>query len=141
VPPETVGENVTATGCPLRDVADGAGHMIVGGVEAGGLYVTTTDVLHDAVNCRASIAVHVVGVEPTENSDPDAGEQEALTGAVPPEIAGEKVTATGLPSVDVPTGVGHWIIGGALGAPGVIPDTSIDAALIAPVASYARTTK
>jgi hypothetical protein len=135
VPPETVGENVTTTGFPSDDVADGAGHMIASGVVVGGLYVTITDVLHDALNFRESVAVHVVGVEPTGNSEPDAGEHVALTGAVPPDTAAEKVTTTGWPSVDEATGAGHWMTGGALAVPGVMPDTSIDGGLIVPVES------
>jgi len=136
VPPATVGENVTATGFPSYDVADGAGHMIdSGAAAAGGLYVTTTDVLHDALTCSASVAVQVVGVEPTANSDPDAGEQVVFTGAVPPDTAAEKVTTTGLPSVDEPIGVGHWMTGGALAVPDVMPDTSNDGELMAPLAS------
>jgi hypothetical protein len=141
VPPDTVGAYVTTTGFPSDDVADGAGHMIASGVLVGGLYVTTTDVLHDEVNFRESVAVHVVGVEPTGKSDPDAGEHVAVTGAVPPDTAGEKVTTTGLPSVDEPTGTGHWMAGGAPGAPDVMPDTSYDGGLMVPDASYARTMK
>ena len=146
VPPEAVGENVTATGLPSDDVVDGAGHMIVsGGTVAtgatGGLYVTTTDVLHDALNLRASVTVHVAGVEPTGKSEPDAGEHVPLIGAVPPYTAGENVTTTGLPSADEATGAGHWISGGGFGTPGVMPDTSYEGGPIVPAESYARTTK
>jgi len=91
VPPETIGANDTGTALPAIDVADGAGHMIASGAldagavaVVGGLYETITLVLHDAVSWTASVTVHVVGVVPTGNSEPDAGEQEARSGAVPP---------------------------------------------------------
>jgi hypothetical protein len=105
LPPDTLGEKVTATGAPSGEVAEGTGHRIVGAV--GGLYVTTTDVVHDARNCSASTAVQVAGVDPTGKSDPDAGEHEAVTGATPPDTAGENVIETGLPSVDDAIGDGH----------------------------------
>ena len=139
VPPETVGAKVTATGTPVADVAVGAGQRIVGGGTAA--YVTTTDVLHDACACRASVAVHVVGVEPTGKSDPDAGEQEAVTGATPPDAIGEKLTATGLPSIDDPIGVGHSMRGAAAEMPAVMPATSSEGVLNLPVESYERTMK
>jgi hypothetical protein len=143
VPPDAVGENVTATGLPSDDVADGAGHMIATGVTGatGELYVTTTDVLHDALKFKASVAVHVAGVEPTGKSEPDAGEHVPLIGVVPPYTVAENVTITGLPSVDEATGVGHRISGGRFGRPGVMPDTSYDGGPIVPAESYARTMK
>jgi len=143
VPPDTVGENVTATGLPSDDVVDGAGHMIESGVTGatGGLYVTTTDVLHEALKFRASVAVHVAGVEPTGKSEPDAGEHVPLIGAVPPYTLAENVTTTGLPSADEATGAGHRISGGRFGSPGVMPDTSYEGGLNVPAASYARTMK
>ncbi len=136
VPPETVGANVRTTRLPRGEVADGAGQMMAGGAAgAGGVYVTTTDVLHDVLNRRASVAVHVAGVEPTGKSEPDAGVHDALTGAVPPETAGEKATTTGLRVVDEATGVGHWMTGRALGVPDVKPDTSNDGRLMVPAES------
>jgi hypothetical protein len=107
VPPDTVGEKVTRTGAPSGEVADGAGQMMAGGAADGGLYVTTTDVVHDARSCNASTAVQVAGVEPTGKSEPEAGEQDAVTGATPPVTAGENATTTGLPSADAATGAGH----------------------------------
>ena len=84
--------------------------MIPSGAPAGAgaaPVVTTTDVLHDAVNCVASTTVHVVGVVPTGNSDPGAGEQVAVSGGVPPPPLGAKLTATGFPSGDTAAGEGQ----------------------------------
>jgi hypothetical protein len=103
VPPETVGANDTGTALPVVDVADGAGHMMASGaVDVGAVYDTITAVLHEAVSWTASVTVHVVGVVPTGKSDPDAGEQAARSGAVPPLKSGANATTTGPPSVDVP---------------------------------------
>jgi hypothetical protein len=70
---------------------------------------TTTVELHDAVWSVASAAVHEKLVLPTAKSDPDAGEQVVVTGAVPPLISGRSVTAIAFPSGDVRTGEGHAI--------------------------------
>jgi hypothetical protein len=112
VPPDTIGAKVMTTGDPSREVADGDGHIIVGGAATGGsgvgggfgvgeVDVTITDAVHDALNRSASIAVHVVEVTPTGKSVPEAGEHEAVTGAVPPKVRGANVTTTGFPSGDV----------------------------------------
>src|SRR5262249_49982979 len=70
-PPDTVGANVSGTGLPSVEDAVGRGQVIVGG---DGGPVTTTTVLHEAVVLLASTAVQVTGVEPTGNSEPEAGE-------------------------------------------------------------------
>ena len=84
--------------------------MIVGpgaGVGADAGPVTTTTVLHEAAVLVASTAVHVSVVEPTGNSEPEAGEHVVVTGAVPPTTAALTCTLTVLPSGDVAAGALH----------------------------------
>jgi len=58
-------------------------------------------VLHDVDLLAASLAVHVNGVVPTGNVDPEPGVHEVVIGAVPPLAVGfAKVTAMGLPVDD-----------------------------------------
>jgi len=64
-------------------------------------------------------------VVPTENSEPDAGEQLVETGATPPLTVGVNVTEMGLPSGEVNTGEGHEIERTGTGA-GTVPDISCD---------------
>jgi len=73
-----------------------------------GAVITTVEV-HDAFCCAASVAVHVNEVVPTENCEPDAGEQLVAIGATPPLTVGVNVTERGLPSGEVRTGEGHEI--------------------------------
>jgi hypothetical protein len=54
---------------------------------AGGL-ATATLKLHDAVRCRASVAVHDTVVVPTGKVLPLGSEQVVLTGAAPPLTVG-----------------------------------------------------
>jgi hypothetical protein len=67
--------------------------------------------------------VQVNEVVPTENSEPDAGEQFVEIGATPPLTVGVNVTEMGLPSGEVNTGDGHEIE--RTGAD-TLPDTSGD---------------
>jgi hypothetical protein len=54
------------------------------------------------VACAASVAVQRTVVDPTGNTDPDAGAQLACTGATPPVATGAaNVTATVFPFGDV----------------------------------------
>jgi hypothetical protein len=62
-------------------------------------------------------------VVPTENSEPDAGEQLVETGATPPLAVGVNVTEIGLPSGEVNTGEGHEIERAGTG-PATLPDIS-----------------
>jgi hypothetical protein len=144
-PPVVVGAKVTFTGLPLcettcvtsgHEMASGA---IVGtGVLPAVTAVTVAAELHDAVSCLASVALQVSGVDPTGKSEPDAGEQVEVTGAVPPETVGENVSGIGPPVEDVPDGAGHEIVGALVADGGVVDApvriaTSADGALIAPV--------
>jgi len=108
----------------MRRYAGGGG----GSGDAG--VVTTTLVLHVAMVPTASRAVQSTFVEPTGKSDPDAGEQLALTGATPPEAVGLNVTVTGEPVDDVAVGTGHRIASGLI--VGATPTTSADGALRLP---------
>jgi hypothetical protein len=69
--------------------------------------------------------VQVNEVVPTENSEPDAGEQFVEIGATPPLTVGVNVTEMGLPSGEVNTGDGHEIERTGTGAD-TLPDTSGD---------------
>ncbi|MGH9255237.1 MAG: hypothetical protein ACRD3C_11790 [Vicinamibacterales bacterium] len=80
----------------------------------------------------ASTALQVNEVVPTENSEPDAGEQVLEIGATPPVTAGVNVTAIPLPSGDVNTGEGHEIA--RVGAD-TLPDTSADGGPFVPALS------
>jgi hypothetical protein len=62
-------------------------------------------------------------VVPTENSEPDAGEQLVETGATPPLTVGVNVTEIALPSGEVNTGEGHEIERAGTG-PATLPDIS-----------------
>ena len=64
-------------------------------------------------------------VVPTENFEPDAGEQLVETGATPPVIAGVNVTEMELPSGEVNTGDGHAIDRAGIAA-GTLPEISGD---------------
>jgi hypothetical protein len=95
--------------------------------------MTTTVVEHVAVAPTLSLAEHSTDVEPTGKSEPDAGEQPALTGATPPDVVGLNVTATGEPLNDVAVGAGHMMVSGLLS--GATPATSAEGALRLPRAS------
>jgi hypothetical protein len=69
------------------------------------------------------VAVQANEVVPTENSDPDAGEQFVEIGATPPLAVGVNVTERGLPSGEVNTGEGHEIERAGTAA-GTLPDIS-----------------
>jgi len=102
--------------------------VIVGpgaGVGADAGPVTTTTVLHEAVVLVASTAVHVSGVEPTGNSEPEAGEHVVVTGAVPPVTVVTIWTPTGFPFDEVAAGALHVIASGAA-AVDVSPVTSLE---------------
>jgi hypothetical protein len=73
-------------------------------------------------------------VVPTENSEPDAGEQLVETGATPPLTFGVNVTERGLPSGEVNTGEGHEIERTGTAA-GTFPDTSGDGEPVVPALS------
>jgi hypothetical protein len=64
-------------------------------------------------------------VVPTENFEPDAGEQLFETGATPPLTVGVNVTEMELPSGEVNTGDGHEIER-AGSAAGTLPEISED---------------
>ena len=64
-------------------------------------------------------------VVPTENFEPDAGEQLVETGATPPLIVGVNVTEMELPSGEVNTGDGHEIDRAGTAA-GTLPEISGD---------------
>jgi hypothetical protein len=68
--------------------------------------------------------VHANEVVPTENSEPDAGEQLVETGATPPLAVGVNVTEIGLPSGEVNTGEGHEIVRAGTEAAATLPDIS-----------------
>ena len=112
---------------------------VVGAVGSGAGWVdvdvvTTTLEVHEAFCCAASAAVQVNDVVPTENSEPDAGEQLVEIGATPPLTVGLNVTEMGLPSGEVNTGEGHEIerTGTAVGT---LPDISGDGAPSVPAVS------
>jgi len=107
--------------------------------EGGGPFTTTT-VLHEAVALSASTALHVTGVEPTGNSEPEAGEQPVVTGAVPPATVVLTGTLTGFPSVEVAVGALQMTDSGVAGV-GVWPLTSLEYALNVEFELYACTTK
>ena len=98
------------------------GLVLAGGPEAA--RIVTVDV-QTARWSRESSAVQVIGVLPTGNGDPEAGEQEAPTGGTPPFTVGVRVTLIGRPSGDVSTGDGHPIVIGLVVAP-VVAETSGD---------------
>ena len=64
-------------------------------------------------------------VVPTENFEPDAGEQLVEIGATPPLAVGVNVTEMELPSGEVNTGEGHEIESAGT-AVGTLPDISGD---------------
>jgi hypothetical protein len=75
-------------------------------------------------------------VVPTENCDPDAGEQLVEIGATPPLTVGVNVTEMGLPSGEVNTGEGHEIERtGTEAEAGALPDTSVAGAPSVPAVS------
>jgi hypothetical protein len=74
-------------------------------------------------------------VVPTENSEPDAGEQLVEIGATPPLTVGVNVTEIGLPSGEVNTGEGHEIERTGTAADGTLPDISGVPAPSVPAAS------
>jgi hypothetical protein len=71
-----------------------------------------------------------MGVVPTVNNDPDAGEQLVVTGACPPAVTGVKVTGTAAPVVDVATGTGQVIDSAGMGRLGVDPTSSFELVLL-----------
>src|SRR5512138_2557645 len=71
---------------------------------------TTTVVSHVTTAPTASFAVQVIGVEPTEKTEPDGSQQPVVTGAVPPDAVALKVTVIGPPFGDVAVGAGHEIV-------------------------------
>jgi hypothetical protein len=73
-------------------------------------------------------------VVPTENREPDAGEQLVEIGATPPLTVGVNVTEMALPSGEVSTGEGHEIERAGT-AVATFPDTSEDADPSAPALS------
>jgi hypothetical protein len=64
-------------------------------------------VVQDAVVLLASTAVHVIVVEPTGNSEPDAGEHVVVAGGVPPTTAVLTWTLTGFPFDELAVGALH----------------------------------
>jgi hypothetical protein len=73
-------------------------------------------------------------VVPTENFEPDTGEQFVEAGATPPLIVGVNVTAMELPSGEVNTGDGHEIERAGTAA-GTLPEISGDGEPSAPALS------
>ena len=63
----------------------------------------------------ASTAVHVSVVEPTGNSEPEAGEHVVVTGGVPPTTAVLTWTLTGFPVGEVAVGALHVTASGGIG--------------------------
>ena len=64
--------------------------------------VTVTSNVQDVDCAAASVAVHCTVVVPTGKSDPDCRVQLTCTGGTPPAaVGGLKVTATGVPRLDV----------------------------------------
>src|SRR5262245_9757119 len=100
---------------------------------AGTLLVTVTTLEQVEVNVSASVTPHESGVVPTGKSEPDAGVQVVVNGAVPPLTVGANVKAIDLPSGEVADGAGQRIVGVLF--PAVRPETSTDGGLIAPLAS------
>jgi hypothetical protein len=96
--------------------------------------------LHDAFCCAASTAVQANEVVPTENCEPDAGEQLVEIGATPPLTVGVNVTERGLPSGEVKTGEGHEIERAGTDPP-TLPDISGDGEPTVPALSYDCTLK
>jgi hypothetical protein len=96
--------------------------------------------LHDAFCCAASTAVQANDVVPTENCEPDAGEQLVEIGATPPPTVGVNVTEMGLPSGEVNTGEGHEIESTGTG-PATLPDISGVGEPTVPALSYDCTLK
>jgi hypothetical protein len=81
-----------------------------------------------------STAVQENEVVPTENFEPDAGEQLVETGATPPLTVGVNVTEMELPSGEVNTGDGHEIESAGTAA-GTLPEISADGEPSAPAPS------
>ena len=76
-----------------------AGHVTISVVITGGVSLTVTVKLHEAVVFCASVAVAVTVVGPTANNDPRAGLETTVTGATPPlDVGAGYTTATGRPS-------------------------------------------
>jgi hypothetical protein len=73
-------------------------------------------------------------VVPTENFEPDAGEQLVEIGATPPLTVGVNVTEMALPSGEVNTGEGHEIERSGTEV-GTLPDISPDGAPSVPALS------
>jgi hypothetical protein len=96
--------------------------------------------LHDAFCCAASTAVQANEVVPTENGEPDAGEQLVEIGAAPPLTLGVNVTEMGLPSGEVNTGEGHEIERAGTD-PATLLDISGDGEPAVPALSYDCTMK
>jgi len=69
--------------------------------------------------------VHVNGVLPTGNIDPDAGVQLLEIGDTPPAVSGLNVTETAEPFVELAVGTGHVIVNTG-DADDVVPETSIE---------------
>jgi hypothetical protein len=103
--------------------------------------VTMTTLEHDPVRAAASVAEQFSGVVPTWNSDPDAGTQVVVTGAVPPATSAEKLTGTGAPEYEVAVGDGHEMVGAPIAPAPARPATSCDGMLTRRAASYDWTTK
>ncbi len=119
--------------------SNSAGTAVVGVGDELVALVTTTYELQEALSIVASVAPHVRAVAPTGNREPDAGTQVDEMGAVPPEMDGANVTATGFPLGEVAEGAGHITVsasaddgGGGLSDTGVCPHTSADGGLITP---------
>ena len=77
---------------------------------------------------------------PTENFEPDAGEQLVETGATPPLTLAVNVTEMELPSGEVNTGDGHEIERAGTAA-GTVPEISGDGEPSVPALSYDCTVK
>jgi hypothetical protein len=143
-PPETLGAvYVTGTGLPSADVAATLlGQLIVGA--AGRL--TLTAKVQEADRFRASVALQLTVVAPTEKSDPEGGVHDWLIGGIPFNTFGAVyVTATAPPSEDVAdtfdeqASVGVDGVGVTGGAGASFTSTSFRASAVRPSASLSST--
>jgi len=103
------------------------GVPVTGAGDDDAVLVTVTGVVHIADCLALSEAVQVTVVVPTANSEPDAGEQLLVIGAVPPLTVGaSKVTFTGLPLCDTVDGiVGQLMASGAAVTAGAVTRTAL----------------